>query len=484
MKIFTKCVIDMKTLQVVDGELYEYFGPVTECKGGGGGGSGRVDYPDYMKTVHGNWLDNSGLDILSVSVTGIMDAAIGGSPWTAQSAYDPSTDITDYESAIADLKTLLAGITDTSSWNDLFVQAAMSIGSLTNLTVSDASVLDKSVGDAGAVGDISVSDVSVLDKSVGDADVVSDADEITDAEIILDVDAFADQLDDEIVSKVLPRFEGGMRNINSVMSSAFAVGRSIIEGFRDREVAKHNSGLRVNAALKNADVDMANMQKNAQISISNMQKNLDISKANLSKDLGINTANLDKSVQISIANMQKNLDISKANLSKELDISTANLNKEVQISIANLKKDIQVGDINKRLELEYIRSYLEGSDQMLRLMLQRISFNDAYARLVVEGKRIKIVAKKEQMEIDAKIDENDALWDLEVFQYGSNVLASIGSGVANPGARGPSTVQSAIGGALSGAAAGAMIADTKAGSFLGPWGMAAGAALGLASAFL
>ncbi len=377
MKLITKCIIDMKTSQVIYEESCNYNGPVAKCKGGGGGGSsGKVDYPDYMKNAHEDWLTQGGADSISDSVTGVMSSALGNSPWTTVTAYNPDTDISNYESAIADLKNILAGIVDTNSWDALYSQARSSIGDLAPLSVDDKSV---------------------------------DANKITDEEILLDVDAFADQLDDEIESKVLPRFEGGMRDINAVVSSAFVVGRSIIESFRNHEVAKHNSELRVNAALKNADIGL-------------------------------------------------------------------------EISIANLKKDVQVGDINKKVELEYIRSCLEGSNQMLRLMLQRISFNDSYARLVVEGKRIKIVAKKEQLEADAKIDESDALWDLEVFQYGSNVLAAIGGGVGSPGAKEPSKTMSALGGAMSGAAAGAMVGSVVPGIGTAV-GAIGGAILGAASSF-
>lgn len=374
MKIITKCVMGMKTSQIIYEKSHEYHGPITKCKGGGGGGSGKVDYPDYMETIHGSWLDNGGLDTITSSVTDAMNAAYGSSPWAAAVAYDPSADITAYEAAITAFAAILAGIIDTTDWASLFTQAETSVGSSSVLAVGDEAVAD-------AVG-------------------------ITDAEIVDDVDAFADQLDDEIVTKVLPRFEGGMRDINAVVSSAFVIGRSVIEGFRDREVAKHASTLRVNAALKNVDVE-----------------------------------------------------------------------------IANMKKDVQVGMVNLGAETEYMKSYLEGSNQMLRLMLQRISFESEYMKTVIEGKRIKIVAEKEEADVNLKIDEDDALWDLETFQYGANVLASIGSGTSTTGIKKPSQLSSAIGGGLSGAVAGAMIGGAK-GGVGGPIGAGIGAILGIGSSFL
>lgn len=300
--------------------------------GGSGGSSGAVSHSAYLETVHNDWLDDTGVDTITSSMTAIMNAAQGSSPWTAQVPYDPDTDITAYEAAIAAFAAILAGITDTTDWAALHTQAGTSI------------------------------------------------DGLEDAEITADVTAFGNELDDQITTITLPRFQRGMQDINAVVSSAFVLGQSNIEAFRDRDVAKHSSGLRVAA-------------------------------------------------------------------------------------------------ITQRSQL-----YLEASKQMLQLMLQRISFEDSYMKTVIEGKRIKIVAKKEENDVGMQIDEKDALWDLEIFNYGSNLLAGISGGTTAP--LRPSLAQSAIGGALSGAAAGAMIAGASEGAIAGPVGMIAGGVLGAASAFL
>ena len=117
--------------------------------------------------------------------------------------------------------------------------------------------------------------------------------------------------------------------------------------------------------------------------------------------------------------------------------------------------------------------YLEGSSQMLKLMLQRITFEESYAKMVIEGKRIRIVANKEETDRNAELDKLDGLWDLEVFQYGANVMASVAGGTATP--HKPSMAQSVLGGAMSGAAAGAMIPGV---------GPLAGGILGAAAGFL
>ena len=285
--------------------------------GGGGGGSGVVDYPDYMKTQHEDWLDD--LDT-------VITAAVGNSPWTGVVAFDPTADITAYETVIAGFAAILAGITDTTDWAALYTQAETSI------------------------------------------------DATSEALIIANVAAFADNLDDEITTKVLPRFQSGMLDINAVVSSAFVIGEAVIEGFRNREVAKFEGDLRIST----------------------------------SKADGLNRLN--------------------------------------------------------------------ATEQMLRLMLQRITFEESYMKAYIEGKRIKIVAEKEELDMNTKIDEADALWDLEVFQHGANMLAAIGGGTANPKGKEPSQAQSVIGGAMAGAAAGTMV--------MPGWGTAIGAVLGAASAYM
>jgi len=284
---------------------------------GGGGGSGAVSYPAYMQNAHGDWLDDSGSDTLTESVTSVMEAAIGNSPWTGQAAYDPDTDITAMIAAGVDLQTLVT-------------------------LLSSGTTLDTLISN--------ILDDSRIDNAVAE---------------------FAADLDARLTSEVIPRFERGMQDINAVMSSAFVIGRALIEENHDRQVAKYSADLHMKAF----------------------------------------------------------------------------------------------------------------SDDAIRVIQLKLEYQKMASSVIAEIYRMKIVAKKEQTDTDMNIDDKDAKWDLEVFQYGANLLASIGGGTVNPSKPGPSQVQSAIGGGLSGAAAGAM-----AGSVIPGLGTAAGAiiggVLGAASAFL
>jgi len=296
---------------------------------GGGGASGAVSHSAYLEAIHQDWLNNTGADLLTVSVTDVMNTAIGNSPWTGLSAYDPSADIAAYEAGVTAFAGLLAGLSDTVDWAAFYAQAALTL------------------------------------------------DGVGDANIIADVLAFQNVLDDNITTRVLPRFRRGMQDINAVVSSAFPIGEAIIEAFQARDVAKYTSTLRI-------------------------------------------------------------------------------------------------GFGDKRLQ---------AVEQMMNLMARRIGWEESYTRMLVEANRIKIVAKKEQTEGDAEIDEKDAKWDLEVFQSGGNLMASIGGGTVVPNMAGKNKAASAIGGAMAGAAGGAMI-GAQMGSAGGPYGAAIGAVIGAAAGLL
>jgi hypothetical protein len=270
---------------------------------GGGGASGAVSHSAYLEAIHQDWLNATGVDIIEKSITEVMDTALGNSPYIGQTAYDPDTDIAAYETELALFKALIGGLSDTADWATLYAQA--------DLTLSGAA----------------------------------------EAAIIADAVAFEAILDADIIISTLPRFRRGMQDINAVQSSAFVLGEAVIEGFRDREVAKHTSILRL--------------------------------------------------------------------------------------------------DVNARK--------LTAVEHMMQLMGRRIAWNESYSRTMIEASRIKLVAKKEESDRNLLIDATDAKWDLEVFQYGANLLASIGGGTAIPYSPGTNPTASTLGGVLAVAGAAATI---------------------------
>lgn len=146
MKVITRCVIDMATMETLEEESYEYEGDVAWCgggSGGGGGGSGEVDFPGYMKNWHGDVLGH----FSGKTVGDVMEDALENNPYTSAAAYDPTSE---------------------------------------------------------------------ADKITSKADEqLTKVDEMDEIGEVVDFD-----------KNILPKLEGGMRDINAVQSSAFAQARS------------------------------------------------------------------------------------------------------------------------------------------------------------------------------------------------------------------------------------------------------------------
>jgi hypothetical protein len=54
----------------------------------------------------------------------------------------------------------------------------------------------------------------------------------------------ANMMDDDIDTNIMPRFKEGMRDINSVLSSSFVVGKAVIEDARTKALSKFSAGLK------------------------------------------------------------------------------------------------------------------------------------------------------------------------------------------------------------------------------------------------
>jgi hypothetical protein len=128
----------------------------------------------------------------------------------------------------------------------------------------------------------------------------------------------------------------------------------------------------------------------------------------------------------------------------------------------------------------------EGVKHMLQLYTTKIDAVKNWMASVIEVRRIKIVSEKEQLDTDNSLAESQAKWDLEVFQYGANLMAAISGAptITSPRNKQTSAARSAVGGALSGAALGGMVGKSFFGEGGSGWGALAGAALGAGASFL
>ena len=129
----------------------------------------------------------------------------------------------------------------------------------------------------------------------------------------------------------------------------------------------------------------------------------------------------------------------------------------------------KVADTDGKIRLQRLQ---EGGDLALRRLGAWVEWRKSTISLSVESSRIYLAAYGDRDDDYLEGLHKDATWDLEMYQYGTQVMASI-SGNASQGPPRKSKTASAIGGALSGAAMG---------SAFGAPGIIGGAGIGIAAA--
>jgi len=191
MKIYRKLVIDIESGKTLYEDSYEYDGPIAHCGGGSGGGGDQtttVRYAPYVESKHSSFL-------------------------TAIATYrENTTDESPFD-----------------GYTDIITEAAF-FG--TGYLISSFPSLYDMYGKFMAGLDID----SLYDQIFEDT--------VNGAETENLISAERELLDDDIEQNVTPRFQIGMRDINSVVSSSFVVGKALIESARVKAISKFSSELR------------------------------------------------------------------------------------------------------------------------------------------------------------------------------------------------------------------------------------------------
>ena len=290
----------------------------------GGGSSGRVDFPSYMKEVHKELLasqgdtDPSSYAILDdgVSVLDATQAAWGNGPYEGLAAFDPANDLDAMQTRFDTYDAAVTLLSDLTNWQAFFDKAMANIEEDEELTWEQAAEKALKFVDKKLIPDKYISDV---------------------------VEKFeCDRRSTLAASR--SRFNAGMADVDCVMNSAFLIGQSMLELFHQREVDKFDADLRFKAHQ-----DRVEFVRTAPDSIR--------------------------------------------------EFSTRRWG--------------------------YI---LQAITQMAKMQDDRIRAQYSAATLQTEISKMTIAAQVEQTNTDAQFDEKEAVWDLELFQYGANVLGAIGGG--------------------------------------------------------
>ncbi len=184
MKVYSKIVISLDTGEVLEEVSREHVGEVALCKGGGGGQSGEIGWPDYLEEMHEQVLDK---------LWGVIEATTN--PYHGLVPYDPAVETANIGTALSDFETKIDTYNPASWW------------------------------------------IPVIEAAANTYDTYVDDDDSH----LEDVTAFGDLLTADIENDTLPRFRAGMRTVNAVQSSAFVIGEACIESERVRTLAKYST---------------------------------------------------------------------------------------------------------------------------------------------------------------------------------------------------------------------------------------------------
>lgn len=432
---------------------------------GGGGGSGKVDYPQYMKDAHQTLL---GSDMsLDTPVDVAIDDAMTADPYAALSGYDPSSEITDMENATSDLKTYL----NNEDYREPEVEDALTANPYTDLTSYDPSSEISDIDTAISGIDNTISDLE-LGTAVDDAVAEDPYASLTDynpssitaamANHIDDLDVFINSMNsiDEIEVQ-LSKFDAGMRDINAVVSSAYGIGKEAIAGtlLSSKVQAKSElAKLAIETRKATLEANKDYTRKTNELEVSRVMWPLNVKKEGL------------ESAKAQIEAKKASIEANRTTIeAKKAAISAYTEEKKQQNEL-----DIKEGG----WELEVLQSATQGEQT-------RIQAKQQLAHMTVESRRVMIVANKEFNTYENELEVAQAKWSLEALQHGGNMLAAIsGAATTKTAGEGPSKLQSAIGGAAAGGAMGGMMAGASGGAVAGPVGVGVGAAIGLGASLL
>lgn len=184
----------------------------------GGSSAGTVSYPTYMQEVHGSFLNHQGDDTVTASMVDTFNSAIGNSPFSGATTFDPSDELTTMYDYITLMQENLSTFNHLQDYENAMRRAEDEVDRML--------------------------DSAHLNSPIPSINLFSD--DISD-----DIASFRAQQLDNLEAEVLPKFRAGMLDINAVQSSSFIIGEAILRAFNERDVARYASEIRVRLLTQN-----------------------------------------------------------------------------------------------------------------------------------------------------------------------------------------------------------------------------------------
>lgn len=464
------------------------------------GHSGGVSFPAYLQDTHQAWLVDLGNYGAYVDpgedITSVMMSAIGASPYSGKSAFDPkaadslvaNSPLYDNDAMLDALNALVDGITavnDGTQWDTLFTKAGTKIdAAFTKEVVS--SEMAAAVTAAVKASTSIVEDDKTAQK--GFKKLFAD-----DATTLLGyhlpkADTDLDTIDTTLETQVLDSSTGSLKQlmdlaqvqvkafIDAGISAAIAAGNSAIADAEITSAVNAYETSRLNAYYRNLNRFTGGMVDiNAVHTTSFMMGVVSLNK-DLANDVDAYEAQLRlqtygqmvttymSSFMQGFAGYLQNYG---AELSNRLNgiISMSGHNAQilqsiiagyftstVQAIVSQLSGQVTSNNVYHANRAGFYDSAVR---EMVQLIQTRLAAKTQATQVGAEVNRIRISAQKENVDETTYLAVQNGLWDLEVYRYGANVMAAISGAPAGTAA--PSRAQSALAGAAMGAAVGSMV---------------------------
>lgn len=388
-----------------------------------GGGGAATAYPPYLEGIHHNWLNISGADAIDHSITELMNDAWKFNPWVFASGYAGTAEKNSMDQAVESSRAYIRTLTGIlQNLQSREYDPDEEINEVLGKLALDLDPIIRKLSDA---NDNLISLMNDLDPQMEWQEAIQLARAVIDTSVIdfnyLDdsVNSFARVHDDQISAVTLPQFQAGMRDINAVNSSAFILGQAVIDGFRNRDIAKYQSDLRLQMHSERNQMIM----QSTELMLRHLYMKLEL--------------------------MQK-------------------MNDAIASGGQLL---LRLGDLRAKL-IALRQMDFDQWSEILRLATPMRQVQTDIEKFAADSARIKLISEVELRNQQHAIEEKENRWDLETYQYGANLIASVAGGTAPVQGTQPSAVQTVLGGALGGASVGGQISNNN------PWGVGIGAVLG------
>ena len=416
--------------------------------GGGGGSAGEVGFATYVENTHKEWLgiaqsgdtattmgDN---DVVSI-MKSLFTTEIGEQP-------NPYTDVDAYNvrSFVDEVLTTarkVSGATgylstninhsdrpsvSETEWNSMLFYAQNAIDNpnisktAEDITSLVSSIVTVAITKATAAALQSVTDSKTNIDTIVDG-AIDKALRVINSQPVKDsIAVFSDSIQEEI-NLTKARFSASMAEINAVMSSAFIFGNSNIENAKIK-------------AIERFTTDLVNRLYNQVI-----------------------LSYIASAVNLTVTEIQMFNNLFNSNLRGQVPFTMqARQTRDARIdSHTQLMSNMLFANISNELALPQMYNQIFGTG---------------------------MVAFSERDKEDVRINAEEKLWDLKIYNAGANILGGMNTGGGTFIPEGTSQTASTISGALSGAITGAAIGGIKGaegGAIFGPAGSAIGAGIGL-----